>query len=651
MPNKPDFPKKAFFLLLGAISLFYVFNLFSLKTAVLTSFQLLRLELKQIKISLENLKTDEVVSSLETINGQIKGISSKIKISGLPELASLLDQIKPGTKEIPGTLKNLSLLSDKVLEVAEDLNHLKNNGADLIFNKKGGEFISVLEKLEKNLDGIIKLNSEIKNQSLELKQFNPGLASLSDLLEKNYIPISLNLYKSQNFLTSLISLLKEPTDQHILLILQNPSELRPAGGFIGSYGDIILNQGNLEKIWVDDIYNADRQLNIKLIPPRELQNITPNWGARDANWFFNFPTSAQKVISLLEKSDLFSQQGVRFQGAVAINTNVLKTILKVIGPIELPKYNKTIDSENFLKEVQYEVEAGQDKKTGENPKRILSALTPLIFEKLKNLSSEGKNNLAIELKNHFEQKDIIIYFKNWKLQNFIESVGLGGEVFDLPKNFQGDYLAVVSANIASGKSDAFISQHINLKSEIQPDGKIQNNLTITKIHDGQNEKDWWYRSTNKSYIKIFVPTDSQLINVTGNNTSVLSDKSLINYLKDGYDYDIDLESIESSSNFLSPFKTWLGKESGKNYFGLWLTVPAGETKTLKVKYLSGISFNLNKEATFQFIFEKQSGSNSSLEYSISAPPEYIWKESGKNTFEYSTQEIKTREIISLTLKT
>ena len=252
------------------------------------------------------------------------------------------------------------------------------------------------------------------------------------------------------------------------------------------------------------------------------------------------------------------------------------------------------------------------------------------------------------MKNHFERKDILIYFKDWKLQSFIESMGMGGEVFDLPENFQGDYLAVVSANIASGKSDAFISQRINLKSEVRPDGKIKNNLTIARTHNGQNEKDWWYRSPNKSYIKIFSPPDSKLINAAGNDSPPSSNKSLISYLKNGYDYDIDLESAENSSKFLSPLKTWLGKESGKNYFGIWLTVPAGATKTLKIGYDSG-SVNVKNGNNFQFIFDKQSGSNSSLKYSISAPLGYIWKESGKNTFEYGAQEIKARETISLTL--
>ena len=43
---------------------------------------------------------------------------------------------------------------------------------------------------------------------------------------------------------------------------------------------------------------------------------------------------------------------------VSINTNVLATILDITGPISVPGYDLELDSENFLKEIQYEVEAG-----------------------------------------------------------------------------------------------------------------------------------------------------------------------------------------------------------------------------------------------------------------------------------------------------
>ena len=89
---------------------------------------------------------------------------------------------------------------------------------------------------------------------------------------------------------------------------------------------------------------------------------------------FNFQTSAQKVLAFIEDSDLYNRKEINFEGVVSINTNVLATILDITGPISVPGYDLELDSENFLKEIQYEVEAGRDKKPGQNPKKVLSVL-------------------------------------------------------------------------------------------------------------------------------------------------------------------------------------------------------------------------------------------------------------------------------------
>ncbi len=100
---------------------------------------------------------------------------------------------------------------------------------------------------------------------------------------------------------------------------------------------------------------------------------------------------------------------------------------------------------------------------------------------------------------------------------------------------------------------------------------------------------------------------------------------------------------------MDKFQTWVGKEFGKVSFGTWFNTPAGTEKELTVVFETGITLNIKDNQQYQFIFEKQSGETGSLEYSISAPPGYIWKESGENIFKYQTDQIKSREIINLIL--
>lgn len=631
---------------LAIFTVLVVILFLNLKQTIANSISRIQQKILAVEKTASASEISQTIQPLKKINTEIKNLVRQTDYYGLRSLAYFGGIIIPPLKILPEIMDRASSLSDLSVNLAKNISYLEANAFDLMASQKGEKLISTLNNIKKEMEEAERLGKELNAELKNLGEFSPRLSSIAKVFDKNYNSISPAIPYLKNFLNGFIALLKQSKDQHILFILQNPSEMRPAGGFIGSFGDLTLNRGNLKNIDIDDIYNADRQLKSKLIPPKELQNITTEWGARDANWFFDFPTSARKVISLLEQSNLYQSKSVQFQGATAINTNVLKTIFEIIGPVKLEKYDLTINDNNFLKEIQREVEAGRDKKPGENPKRILSSLTPLIMEKLRSLDANQKKLLTKKVKTHLANKDIMFYFKDWKIQNFLEKTGVAGDLLRLPKSFSGDYLAVVNANIGGGKSDAFIKQKISLKSSIEADGFVANELSITKTHNGQNEKDWWYRAPNKTYIKILAPEKSKLLYVKGNDK--LPTVKKMTYSRE-YEYDFDLANIEKNADLLEILQTWLGNEFGKSYFGTWFTTPAGKTKTLFMQYENGIKLNIRDNMSYEFIFEKQSGVDEALEYSITAPPGYYWKESANENFIYSADKPKSREIITLTL--
>ena len=320
--------------------------------------------------------------------------------------------------------------------------------------------------------------------------------------------------------------------------------------------------------------------------------------------------------------------------------------MEITGPIEIPEYSLIIDHSNFLKEIQYEVEAGRDHKPGQNPKKVLTFLAPILIDKLKNLDDNGKVKMIDIFKEASTQKDIMAFSKNESVQKIFLQYNISGESFSIQKNWNGDYLAVINTNVAGGKSDAFIAQQIHLESQIFEDGTLSNNLVITRSHGGQNEKDWWYTATNKNYVKILTPKQAELINIKGNVVSpykyVSPTKSLIK--------DPDLVGMENNLIFNEEFKIWQGGDINKNIIGAWFNTSAGKTKTLEVSFRQNEKITIADETKFVFVLDKQSGVGGSFEYKITAPPGYIWKESGKASFSYGTQQISSRETIQLTLK-
>jgi len=577
--------------------------------------------------ALAGLETKKATDYLKSVKNEAGELNKKAEVTGLSSLAEIGGVLFPTLKAFPQAIRSLADLSGAAFSLAERLDYLKQNALPFFTNRKGDLILAALKDILGNLENFEKSVNELSQQAATLKY----------PLNEEYLSVGINLKNGHDFMERFVRWLDSPQTKHLAIFFQNPSEIRPAGGFIGSYADVSIKKGSLANIDVRDIYDPDGQLDLKLIPPKPLQAITTRWQARDANWFFDFPTSAAKVLSLLEASKIYREQNLHFDGAIALNVEVLEDLLGVIGPIKMPEYKLTLTPENFLAKIQEEVETGADKKTIGQPKTILKKLTPILFEKLSQLTEEQKKKFFTAIQNRLENKDIMIFFKDTIMENYLKDLGVGGEVLKLANDFRGNYLAVVNANIGGGKSDEFIAQKIKLESVIDLTGRVNNTLTVTRAHKGQRQNEWWYRATNKNYLQIFTPYGAKLINSSGITERILP--APINYKAKGYSADGDVATIESSET-----------QFGKTVFGQWFYVQPGQTKNLVLEYRNPARVPLGENPTpYKFIFEKQSGVDHPLEFTLDAPPGYKWLDSNSPTFEYSIENAPKRLELNLTL--
>ena len=621
--------KKTLFILTIVIAVifigFFIFSFISFKKSVRTAALSVTENLKSAAGQLNNFELEKAQDSFQSVNDGIQSIHSRSKTFGLTAF-----------EEARSAFANLSLLGQKAVELGQNLVELSGGGFSWFINQQGEKLIGKLENLKNNLNQLALISGELQSQAAESGYY----------IGNDYLNVSADLSNNQRFLDALVTWLKLPSGGHFLLFFQNSSEIRPGGGFIGSYADLTLRNGGLANIDVRDIYDPDGQLDWKIIPPKPLQLITSNWGARDANWFFDFPLSAQKVIQFLEASKIYREKGVKFDGALAVNIEVVRDILAVTGPVYLAEYQLNVDRDNFLAEVQKEVETGADKKAGQ-PKKILKVLTPLILEKLAGLDDRQKQTLVSSLAKRFDRKDIMVYFKDLAMESYLKDLGVAGEMMNLPDGFVGDYLAVVNANISGHKTDAFVVQKIKTESRIDDDGQVTTNLTIERRHNGQDQPEWWYRASNQSYLQVFLPLGSKISAVQGNEWKVVN--SPLDYKKFGYRVDDEVAALESSFKFVNGFNAAEFSLWQKSAFATWLTVKAGETGVLEAAYSNPVRLNLENSPVYTFIFEKQSGVNGGLEFTIQAPANYAWKENGRSVFRYETSDPPARLILKMTL--
>lgn len=597
--------------------------------------------------ALKGLRPDEASERLSENAARLNELRSVFQITPNTGLLEIFGRVIPQVSQAGSLLGGVTSFNVNLLRFSGAMQSLQRDSFRF-FRSDGGALLKLLREAHDIVSGILSDVQSIKNSTAGLRGVGSYFRDIDRMVGDSYLKHSAELYASERFLGALLTLLESPEERHILLLFQNPSEIRPGGGFIGSYADMTIRHGQMTGLDVRDIYDPDGQLDIKMIPPVPLRTISTTWGARDANWFFDFPLSAKAVVGFLESSKIYSERSAVFDSAVGLNINVLESILKALGPIELPEYKLTITGDNFLTEIQHEVEAGNDKKKGE-PKRILKVLTPLIMERLQKMSPETERALFDAFRDHLADKDIMFFAKDTTLANFFRDSGVDGSIYELPTRFWGSYLAVVDANIAGGKADRYITQATDARIDVDTSGNIFTDLTVMRTHNGDREKDPWYRALDQNYIQIFTPPGSMLVGMDGNSAKKIV--SQFEYATSTYSVHPDLERTESTLAYLESYKTWRSEQSGKTVFGTWFNVKAGETGTLEMRYETPASDQVPVEegSVFIFVFEKQSGVNGRLKATIFAPFGYRWMETKNSFYVYESDSAPARLIKHLTL--
>jgi hypothetical protein len=398
-----------------------------------------------------------------------------------------------------------------------------------------------------------------------------------------------------------------------LLIFENSNEMRPTGGFIGSFGLVDIKDGKIQAIDIppEGSYALQGWLRENVISPEPMHLINARWEFQDANWFPDFPTSAKKIMWFYSKSG-----GPSVDGVIAITSNFFEDLLKIIGPIELPEYSKIINSENFAFEIQKAVELEYNKEINK-PKQIIVDLIPKIIEKFSEKNYNFGEIVSL-VNNALASKDLLLYFKDQDIENEILKLGWGGEIKDVEEEI--DYLMVVDTNIGGGKTDAAIDKEIRHLTEIKEDGSIIDHVTITRIHKG-TEGELFIGARNIDYLRIYVPKGSFLLNAEGFAKPDTPFEVPDEFLKP----DKDLKEIEGNVIIDPESGTRINEEFGKTVFGNWVQVDPGKMKSVSFTYKlpyritfdssrnwfdnlkEKLGFLEEKNALYKFFVQKQAG--------------------------------------------
>jgi uncharacterized protein YukE len=512
--------------------------------------------------------------------------------------------------------KHVAVAGKALNEIIKTANSIENP-----LGNDGDKSISFLEIFQSTQQEIKTVNKELQQIQENLDKIN--VDDLPDDKKQQFIAIKEKLpiisSATNDFLDNsgiFVDLLGGNGPRKYLFLFQNNQEMRPTGGFIGSYGLLDISEGRIRNFFIDGIFNPDGQLTEKIVPPKPIQKISAAWSLHDSNWFPNFPSSAEKAISFLEKTG-----GPTVDGVITLTPTVMQKLLEITGPIEMKDYDVTIDSENFIEKTQYEVEIDYDKEENK-PKKILSDLAPIILDKIFNArDAKSISNTIKALSSGLSEKHVLLYSENKDIQKIISGKGWSGEILSAQK----DYFSVINSNVNGYKTDGIIDESITHKAEIQKDGSIIDTITIKRHHNGGNSQYEWWNKVNADYLRVYVPLGSKLLGAEGqtreNNNPPLDYEAL------GFKKDSLVEQEESNVLIDENSGTRIYEDSGKTVFANWTYVSPQETMTLEYKYLLPFKISIDSEKnpadSYSLLAQKQSGSiGSNFSSSIEFPKNY-----------------------------
>jgi nucleoside-diphosphate-sugar epimerase len=495
-----------------------------------------------------------------------------------------------GLKDLITNLDRLFFIGTKL---SQGTHHLAQAGeagtllTQIIFHHQDGNISQALKRIQINLDQAYSelsfVESELQSgQELNLDLTTP-LTQKFQKLTSDLPAIRQKINQARLILPLIPSFIAQDSKKTYLLLFQNSAEIRPTGGFIGSYGLLVFDQGKLLDFTIEDIYSADGQLKGYVKPPEPIEEFLGQntWYFRDSNWDPDFTISAERAEWFLNKTT-----SRKVDGVIAVNLPAVKEFLKATGPIDLPDYNEEITADNLFERAEYRSEidffAGSTQK-----KDFLGALAREIFDKAQNSSATDLLKYVQALEVALTQKQILVYLHDSGSQKLLLEQNWAGALFTPRlatldnRPVLSDYAYLVEANLGINKANYFLKRHIQQQLTIF---KTKQTLSITTIsYHNQSPADAWPGGVYRSYLREYIPANSKLIAVK------VADKKL-NLKKD-----IDQQVV-----------------GNKTIIGFPVTVPVKTTLDVEITYrlptkLEFANLPSGKQARLAMVIPKQPG--------------------------------------------
>lgn len=365
---------------------------------------------------------------------------------------------------------------------------------------------------------------------------------------------------------------------HVLLLLQNNTELRPSGGFVGAYAVVEIDRGRIQVLKTEgvEVLDAHTPSDWRIAPPAPIARYlkVDRWYFRDSNWSPDFAEAARQALILYDGEQGFMAPEI--DSVIAVTPTVLEQILDRIGPVTIDGI--TFDAETAVATLQHEVEYGYKERavTFVDRKNVLHPLFVAVLNAVKNDLARRPGEYQSLWQNLFAQKHIALYSTDPLIQSWVEEKQWGGRVH-VPA---GDTLLWVDANLLAWKTDHAIERRLTYTLDPSDKGEYVARAIMQYRHTGEYD---WRTTKYRTYARLFAPRGSVLHSVMMKTTQ--GEWTVI-------EKDVDQ-----------------GEELNLAWFGTSVAVVPGETVSLSFEYQlpSSLSQEIVRDQGYTLLVQKQAG--------------------------------------------
>jgi len=406
------------------------------------------------------------------------------------------------------------------------------------------------------------------------------------------------------------SLLGMDSPKTYILWFQNSNEIRPTGGFIGSYGVLTLDKGKIVGLNIDDIYNPDGQIdarNIKMAPPKPIADAL----AEDRIYLRNSNWSPDLTMSSRDFSELYARvTGIKPDGVIAVDLYFVKNLLDSLGPMYLASYDEEITSANLYERAQYHSDFNYQEGVSDK-KAFLTVLGGKLLETVFGLESNKLLPLIDTVYKSLEEKHLMLTFNNNSANIFLSNRNWNGNLVPT----ESDYLYIVNANLGGTKANYYVKNNYSYTVSTQTrDGLLRGNLVMNYDHTGKDMA--WPGGPYKNYVRVLVQKGSKLtgayISYNGGEKVSITDKVIVSDvgIYDDFEYFFTLNPQEKASIFIDydlPESLNLSK-SKVSYDLFWQKQPGTQDDSIVVDFVP--PFGMSVDSVDTNLSNKEGGANS-----------------------------------------